>query len=134
MSDDKDYEQDVARIDKQIQRDVEDFNDLLDTLSTTEERKKKLWKKIYYNALIDRRNAYTMYLQLVDVVANDSTAHSLHGQTIAKYLERMSKSNEQLIKLAEIVDGAVVEQEETFTSNDSLLEEIEKRRNNRSLQ
>ncbi len=48
------------KYDAQIQQDVGEFNMLLDSITSAEDRKKVLWKKIYYNAIIDRRNAFMM--------------------------------------------------------------------------
>lgn len=112
---------------RQIQEQSKDFSDLLDTISTTEDRKKSLWKKIHYNALVDRRNAFMMYADLVKQIEKDSTQHAILGGHVAKYLERMSKSNEQLIKLAEIVDSKVESIEGSLTSNDNLLDKIQER-------
>jgi len=40
------------------------------------------------------------------IVQDKSTEHAVHGRTISSYIERMSKANEQLIKLAELVARA----------------------------
>ena len=40
---------------------VEQFSDLLDSLKSTEEKKKLLWKEIYENALVDRENASMLF-------------------------------------------------------------------------
>lgn len=109
----------------QIQQDITAFQMLLNTITSAEERKKELWKKIHYNALIDRRNAFLMYADIIKLVEKDPTQHAVLGQHIAKYLERMSKANEQLIKLAEIVDSKVVAIEGSLTSNDNLLDVIQ---------
>jgi len=38
--------------------------------------------------------------------------HAIHGPNIAKYLERMSRANDQLIKLAELIADAEKENKE----------------------
>lgn len=111
---------------KQIQEQSKDFSELLDRVTSSEDRKKSLWKKIFYNALVDRRNAFMMYADLVKQIEKDPTQHAMLGTHVAKYLERMSKANEQLIKLAEIVDSKVEAIESTMVSNDRLLDAIQK--------
>jgi hypothetical protein len=118
--------------DEQIQKDISSFAMLIDTITTAEERKKELWKKIHYNAVIDRRNAFMMYADLVKQIEKDHTQHAVLGTHVAKYLERMSKSNEQLIKLAEIVDSKVTAIESTVTSNDSILDLIQTNQNKKN--
>lgn len=121
----------IEAYDKQIQDDIMSFGMLLDTITSAEERKKELWKKIHYNALIDRRNAFMMYADIIKLVENDATQHAVLGQHIAKYLERMSKANEQLIKLAEIVDSKVTAIEGSLTSNENILDVIQKNVNDK---
>jgi hypothetical protein len=36
-------------------------------------------------------------------IPGNSAVHSTHGTLATKYLERMSKSNDQIIKLAELI-------------------------------
>lgn len=111
--------------DEQVASDIATFNGLLDTLTTTEDRKKDLWKKIYHNALIDRRNAFLMYHDLVKSINKDPTQHAILGTHIAKYLERMSKANDQIIRLAEIVESKTDAIHATLTSNDNILDVIQ---------
>jgi hypothetical protein len=82
---------------------IKSFSELLDELEDISEKKKKLWKEIYENALVDRHNAYTMFTQLVSITQDKSPEHAIHGRNISGYLERMSKANEQLIRLAELI-------------------------------
>jgi hypothetical protein len=51
-------------------------------------------------------------MKLVDLTKNDSTEHAIHGRSIATYIERMSKANDQLIKLAELIAKADKSSEE----------------------
>lgn len=85
---------------------LKNFNSLLDDIVTLSDKKKKLWIEIYQNAILDRQNAYAMFVQLVEIAQNKSSEHAVHGKTIATYIERMSKANDQLIKLAELVARA----------------------------
>jgi len=92
---------------------IKEFSDLLDALEKTEDKKKMLWKESYQNALDDRENANILLVDLMKVSMNNTTNHFQFGSLMAKYLERMSKSNDQILKLAELI---AKEQE----SNDSV--------------
>jgi len=111
--------------DKSIKERIKDFNGLLNQIESLNDKKKQLWKEIYENAITDRQNAYIMFTKLVMIVQDKSTEHAVHGRTISSYIERMSKANEQLIKLAELVSRAE-SASETIDPNDM----FEKIRNN----
>jgi len=89
-----------------VSTQIKDFSDLLDQIESLNDKKKALWKQIYHNAVFDRQNAYVMYVQLFKIVKDKSTEHAIHGKTIASFLERMSKSNDQLIRLADMIARA----------------------------
>ena len=108
----------------QTQEDkIKNFSDLLDSLSKTEDKKKLLWKDSYQNALDDRENANILLVDLMKVSMNNSTNHLQFGTLMAKYLERMSKSNDQILKLAELISK---EQEDLETlSDDEIFSKIQ---------
>lgn len=114
----------AEELDGEIDQNLDDFNSLLDTLSTTEAKKKSLWKQIYQNALIDRRNAYILFGDLYNLVAGDANAHALQAVNLAKYLERMSKANDQLIKLADLVDQQTQQEEEAMFNDEEMYNHI----------
>lgn len=103
---------------------IKEFSDLLDTLSNTEDKKKLLWKESYQNALDDRENANILLVDLMKVSMNNSTNHLQFGTLMAKYLERMSKSNDQILKLAELI--AKEEEKNDMIDSDALFDEITK--------
>jgi hypothetical protein len=82
---------------------IKSFAELLDSLEKTEDKKKMLWKESYQNALDDRENAHILLVDLMKVSMNNSTNHLQFGSLMSKYLERMSKSNDQILKLAELI-------------------------------
>lgn len=92
--------------DRTIQEKVKDFSTLLNQIESLTDKKKQLWKEIYENAVCDRQNAYVMFVKLVMIVQDKSTEHAVHGRALSSYIERMSKANDQLIKLAELVAKA----------------------------
>ena len=89
-----------------LEEKVRDFSGLLDQIEGLSDKKKKLWKEIYENAVYDRQNAYALFVRLVKIVEDKSTEHAVHGRSLSSYIEKMSKSNDQLIRLAELVSKA----------------------------
>ncbi len=65
--------------------------------------KEQIWNEIYQNAFQDREKASMLVTNLWKEITADPEKHALYGTTISKYLERMSKSNDQLVKLAELM-------------------------------
>ena len=96
----------VELSDRTIQEKVKDFSTLLNQIESLTDKKKQLWKEIYENAICDRQNAYLMFVKLVMITQDKSTEHAVHGRSLSSYIERMSKANDQLIKLAELVAKA----------------------------
>ena len=47
-----------------------------------------------------------LFLDLFVATANSAAQHTINGPILAKYLERMCRSNDQIIKLAELVERA----------------------------
>jgi hypothetical protein len=89
-----------------LEEKVRDFSSLLDQIEGLSDKKKKLWKEIYENAVYDRQNSYTLFVKLVKIVDDKSTEHAVHGRSLASYIEKMSKANDQLIRLAELIAKA----------------------------
>lgn len=103
---------------------LQSFNDLLETLAPTEDKQKALWRQIYENAITDRMNAYIIWIDLYKEVANKPSEHAIHGQNLSRYLERMSKANDQLLKLVELV-GEARKKDTSEVSEDALYTEME---------
>ena len=85
---------------------VEQFGDLLDSINALEDKRKHLWKEIYENALTDRENAAILFTDVYQEMQGNAMQHSALGPTAAKYLERMCKSNEQILRLSEQIAKA----------------------------
>jgi hypothetical protein len=92
----------VKRLEK-LGKKIESFGDLLDSIESLEDKKKLLWKEIYENAVSDREAANALYTQLYMSMNGGTQEHVAAGSIMAKYLERMCKSNEQILKLAELI-------------------------------
>jgi hypothetical protein len=85
------------------QKKVEEFSDLLDAIETSADKKKLLWKEIYQNAVTDRENASLLFTDAFQHMGGGTAEHATLGTTMSKYLERMCKSNEQILRLAELI-------------------------------
>lgn len=117
---------DMEELDNRINEQLLDFSGLLGTLSSVEEKQKALWKQIYENAVQDRKNAYIMWADLYVFVACNPTEHAIHGQNLSRYMERMSKANDQILKLAEMVSSATQDQVEESFTEEEMYERIQK--------
>jgi hypothetical protein len=90
----------------ETERRIEDFSDLLDSIESSANKKKMLWKEIYQNAVTDRENAHVLFIDAWKQMGKGTAEHVTLGPTMAKYLERMCKSNEQILRLAELIAKA----------------------------
>ena len=95
-----------------MEEKIKDFSDLLSQIDGVSDKKKKLWKEIYENAITDRQNAYVLFTTLVEIVQDKSTEHAVHSKALSSYIERMSKANDQIIRLAELVSKSEQKQNE----------------------
>jgi len=101
---------------------LKEFSDLLDSLENTEDKKKLLWKESYQNAVNDRESASILLTDLLITIPGSSANHTTHGSLATKYLERMSKSNDQILKLAELI--AKEQERESTVSPDDIFNSI----------
>jgi len=88
---------------------MEEFDKMLERLdSTVDEKKRFLWKDIYRNAYEERETAYKLFNDAyAGSTQTDTEAYHIEvGPVLVKYLERASKANEQLLKLASMVEEA----------------------------
>jgi hypothetical protein len=107
------------KIDKQNEKEVKikNFSDLLDNIDSIEDKKKHLWKEIYENSLEDREKAKMMFTDAYLNLGGGLNDHMNIGAVMSKYLERMSKSNDQILKLAELI-AKEQEKSETISEDD----------------
>lgn len=96
----------VVQSELDLERKVKDFSELLDQIENINTKKKQLWREIYENAVTDRYNAFEQFKALHNIVKSKPMEHAVHDKSIATYLERMAKCNDQLIKLAELLSDA----------------------------
>tara|TARA_B100002019_G_scaffold135269_1_gene116609 strand:- start:7677 stop:8036 length:360 start_codon:yes stop_codon:yes gene_type:complete len=105
-----------------VQKKVQDFDELINSIENIESKKKQLWKEIYENAFVDRMNAYMLFTDCFTGLSGSTADHVQVGGQLAKYIERMNKANDQLIKLAEMISKE--EERANSVSSDDLFNEI----------
>ena len=82
---------------------IKNFADILDNIDSLEDKKKLLWKEIYENALEDREKSKMLFNDAYISMQGGVNEHMNIGSIMSKYIERMSKSNDQILKLAELI-------------------------------
>ena len=97
-----DYSKTLEKI-NESEKKIKQFSDILDSLTSTEDKKKMLWKEIYENAINDRENAGILFTDVLMQVKGNAANHNILGPIVAKYIERMSRANDQILKLAELI-------------------------------
>jgi len=88
---------------RQTEKQVARFEDLLNGIEGMDNKKRLLWIEIYKNAVSDRESASILYTDTLMQLKGNTANHTILGPVVVKYIERMSRANDQLIKLAEII-------------------------------
>jgi hypothetical protein len=102
---------------------VKAFKELLDSLSEIDDKRKILWKEIYDNAVNDRNSADMLFTDSWQRMNGpNALTHEIVGSTMSKYLERMCKSNEQILRLAELIQKA--DEKSSKIAPDDLFDQI----------
>lgn len=101
---------------------IKNFADILDGIDSIENKKKMLWKEIYENALEDREKAKMLFNDAYISMSGGTNEHMNIGSIMSKYMERMSKSNDQILKLAELI--AKEEEKSEVISEDDIFNKI----------
>ena len=92
----------VEKVEKK-ENQIKNFSDILDSIDSLEDKKKMLWKEIYENSLEDREKAKMLFNDAYISMQGGVNEHMNIGSIMSKYIERMSKSNDQILKLAELI-------------------------------
>jgi hypothetical protein len=79
---------------------INEFSKILETIDSASDKKKFLWKEIYENACSDRASASMLFWYLYAIMGRTIQDHEKNGQNLVKYLDKMNKSNDQLLSLA----------------------------------
>jgi len=118
----KDYQDTIEKINLK-EKKIKAFGDLLNAIKDLDSKKKLLWLDIYNNAVDDRENAAVLFMDTLMQVKGNVANHNILGPVVAKYLERMSKANDQILKLAELIAN---ETTETPVDDNSIYDSIGK--------
>lgn len=101
---------------------IKNFADILDSIDSLEDKKKMLWKEIYENAIEDREKSKLLFNDAYISMQGGVNEHMNIGAIMSKYIERMSKSNDQILKLAELI--AKEEENSEAVSTDDIFSQI----------
>lgn len=101
---------------------IKNFADILDNIESLEDKKKMLWKETYENAIEDREKAKLLFNDAYISMQGGVNEHMNIGSIMSKYLERMSKSNDQILKLAELISKE--EEKSAEVSVDDIFDQI----------
>lgn len=121
-------EKEIEKVSKKIdtndqkENQIKNFSDILDSIESLENKKKMLWKDIYENSLEDREKAKMLFNDAYISMQGGVNEHMNIGSILAKYIERMSKSNDQILKLAELI--AKEEEKSAEISDDDIFSKI----------
>jgi hypothetical protein len=96
------YNDEVEKIANK-EKKIAEFAEILDGIKDLDTKKKVLWTEIYQNAVIDRDNASLLFTDTFIQVKGNAANHNILGPVVVKYLERMSRANDQILKLAELI-------------------------------
>jgi hypothetical protein len=88
---------------KTKEKKVQQFDEMLSSIEGIDDKKRILWSEIYKNAVSDRESASILYTDTIMQLKGNTANHTIMGPVVVKYIERMSRANDQLIKLAELL-------------------------------
>ena len=120
MSTNKSIEKALDKVEEKENK-IKQFSELLDALENTQDKKKMLWREAYQNAVEDRESANILFTDLMMQSTNNATNHLQFGALMTKYLERMSKCNDQVLRLAELISK---EEDKSVMSADDIFDQI----------
>ena len=122
MSDQIEKVLDKVEKNEKKENSIKNFADILDNIDSLEDKKKLLWKEIYENALEDREKSKMLFNDAYISMQGGVNEHMNIGAIMSKYIERMSKSNDQILKLAELI--AKEEEKSESISEDEIFGKI----------
>lgn len=79
--------------------------------------KSKLLEEAIKNIQADRELTSDLLYELRDDILNNKTNHTAAGQTAAKYVETLQRSNEQLVKIIAMMEKKEGSKEEKIDRN-----------------
>lgn len=118
----KDVEKKLQKIRDEADR-IPDFVVELEKMKSLDAKKKILWSQIYQNAIDERSSAAMLFGEAYATMSSSAADHVSLGSTLVRYLERMSKANQQLLDLSSLVTQE--ETDNTRIDPDKIWAEIE---------
>jgi hypoxanthine-guanine phosphoribosyltransferase len=114
----------IVGLDGELKR-AASFSELLADIQGLDSKRKALWIDIYNNAVSDREKACMLFTEAYKSMGTSNTMedHVVLGATMSKYLERMSKCNDQILDLANLI--AKVEEREQKMDPETLFDKIQ---------
>lgn len=89
---------------KKSEKQIKEFEKKILEMEASDSPKMSLWIEIYRNAVSDRTCASALFTQAFSQMGSSAADHVTLGTTLVKYLERMSKANEQLLDLSQLIE------------------------------
>jgi len=117
---------DIEELKKLKEAHNKQFSELLETLSSMDEKRKSLWKEIYENAATDRQNAYMCYVETYNSMSKNND-WAILGPVAKKFLDSMAKATDQLLELTRII--AEVQEAEAAIDPEEIYSQLESKRN-----
>lgn len=105
---------------KSKEKKLKQFDEILESIDGVDDKKKVLWLEIYKNAITDRESASILFTDTIMQLKGNTANHTILGPVVVKYIERMSRANDQIIKLAEII----TKEENRSLDTDSIFDKI----------
>lgn len=103
------------------------FQDLLKEIKQISDKKKRLWLEIYENAIADRVMSEAFISGLTSGGLGDIDKQITIAPHLQKYLEKMSRANDQLLQLAKLIhDAEMVAKEQSEDDGSDLYDKINK--------
>lgn len=91
----------VAETLREQQDKLRDLDELLFDSEDIDDKVRSLWIEIYTNANDDRERISILYTDIFREMKGSPQGHAVYGPLVTKYLEKMAKANDQLLKLSE---------------------------------
>lgn len=115
----------IELIEKDKQRHeskIKEFESLLKEELANDDKRTKLFLEIYTNACYDREISSILFTKAFTSMGSDQTDHITLGPILVKYVERMTKSNDQILELAKLF---VEKKSQVNISKDDIFNEIQ---------
>jgi signal transduction protein with GAF and PtsI domain len=112
----------IDKLKKEAESRITDFGELMSEIESLDDKRRRLYIEIYENAVVDRQYGHSLFVELSQIVKGKSAEYAVHAKSLATFLERMSKANDQLLRLVELI--AKADNKNTEVSSDDVFDKI----------